>query len=78
MKEPPRVRRSRGFTLTELAVVFTIIALLLAVGERTCDVARRFGLSSGRIAQLRRELSETWWQFHGLDPNGQALEPAAA
>ena len=54
------------------------IAMLLALGERTCDVAQKFGLTSGRIAQLRRELSEAWWQFHGLDSNGRELEPMAA
>ena len=31
----PRVRRARGFTLTELAVVFTIISLLLAAAMYT-------------------------------------------
>ena len=32
------------------------IAKMLANGERTTDVARRFGLSDGRISQIRTEL----------------------
>jgi hypothetical protein len=61
-----------------LSVRDRAIALLLAVGERTCDVAQKFGLTSGRIAQLRRELSDAWWAFHGLDSDGRELEPMAA
>src|SRR5262245_54117027 len=35
----------------------------LAVGERTCDAARKYGLSSGRVSQLRREFREDWDRF---------------
>ena len=41
------------------------IAKLLAVGERTSAVARRFRLSCARISQLRNELRERWEQFQG-------------
>ncbi len=41
------------------------IASLLAVGESTCETARRFGLSAGRISQLRGELCESWVAFQG-------------
>ena len=40
------------------------IAETLSVGERTKDVARRFGISSGRVSQLRRELRDCWDRFH--------------
>ena len=41
------------------------IAKALAVGEGTRDVARRFGLSNGRISQLRRVLHQSWAAFQG-------------
>jgi DNA-directed RNA polymerase specialized sigma24 family protein len=41
------------------------IAKLLAVGERTSAVARRFRVSCARISQLRNELRESWEQFQG-------------
>ena len=39
------------------------IASLLAVGESTGETAKRFGLSSGRISQIRGELCESWDSF---------------
>jgi DNA-directed RNA polymerase specialized sigma24 family protein len=36
----------------------------LVNGDRTGEVARRFGLSPGRVSQLRRELAESWEHFH--------------
>ncbi len=41
------------------------IASLLAVGESTGETAKRFGLSPGRISQLRGELCESWEAFQG-------------
>ena len=41
------------------------IAATLAAGESTIGAARKFGLSPGRISQLRRELDEDWRAFHG-------------
>ena len=35
----------------------------LAAGERTGDVARKYGLSAGRVSQLRRAFCEDWAQF---------------
>jgi len=35
----------------------------LLVGEQTQDVSRRFGLSAGRVSQLRREFHEDWLAF---------------
>jgi hypothetical protein len=37
----------------------------LAVGERTGDVARKYGLSAGRVSQLRRAFCEDWTRFCG-------------
>ena len=39
-------------------------AEMLAVGERTTEVARRLEVSPGRIAQIRRELAESWIAAH--------------
>jgi hypothetical protein len=46
------------------------IAKLLARGEATGTVARKFGLSPGRISQLRAELQQSWLTMQG--------EPVAA
>jgi hypothetical protein len=37
----------------------------LMVGERTQDVAARYGLTQGRISQLRRDFLEDWSRFCG-------------
>jgi hypothetical protein len=41
------------------------VAEYLAIGETTSDAARQFGVSAARISQLRRELHDSWRQFHG-------------
>ena len=35
----------------------------MMVGERTLDVARKYGLTAARISQLRREFNADWKQF---------------
>jgi len=40
------------------------VAEHLAIGETTSDTARQFGLSAARISQIRRELHDSWRQFH--------------
>jgi hypothetical protein len=40
------------------------IAEALAVGHSTSEVARRFNISPGRVSQLRRELHDSWSEFH--------------
>ena len=40
------------------------IAMNLAMGETTSDVARQFKVSSARISQMREELKTSWEQFH--------------
>lgn len=44
------------------------IALRLAAGEATSDVALEFGVSPGRISQLRSELHTSWNEFHQQIP----------
>ena len=46
------------------------IARVLAGGETTLATARRFGLTAGRVSQLRRELQASWRELQG--------EPVAA
>jgi hypothetical protein len=41
------------------------IAKVLSRGELTSVVARMFGLSPGRVSQLRSELKRSWDQFQG-------------
>jgi hypothetical protein len=42
------------------------IIIALSAGHRTMDVARKFGVSEGRVAQLRREYQDSWEQFQGI------------
>jgi hypothetical protein len=44
----------------------------LMLGERTLDVARKHGLSPGRVSQLRREFLEGWRHFCGEGEDGRA------
>jgi len=44
------------------------IARFLAAGQRTSDAARKFGVSEGRISQLRGELKRGWEEFVGDAP----------
>jgi len=41
------------------------IAEALSDGSVTGEVAKRFGVSPGRISQKRREFLESWHEFHG-------------
>jgi hypothetical protein len=43
----------------------------LLQGERTMVVADRYGLTAGRISQLRRDFQEDWARFTGLDEHLQ-------
>lgn len=51
--------------LDRLAPRHRRIAQTLALGHSTGEVARQFGISAGRVSQLRRELYESWCDFHG-------------
>jgi hypothetical protein len=41
------------------------IAEALSDGETTGRTARTFGISSGRVSQIRAELRRRWFDFHG-------------
>ncbi len=61
-------RRRRGLTcawLRTLSKRNRQIARALAVGETTNAVAQQFGLSAGRISQLRNLFRAHWERFHG-------------
>jgi hypothetical protein len=53
------------------------IADALSDGSTTSEVARRFGISPGRISQKRREFLESWQKFHGesrdVNDGGQVM-----
>ncbi len=51
------------------------IATDLAIGCSTCEVARKYRLSAGRISQLRQELYRSWLRFQSAAVQPQ---PAAA
>jgi hypothetical protein len=40
----------------------------MLVGERTRDLAGRFGLTPGRVSQLRREFHDDWSAYRGERP----------
>jgi hypothetical protein len=44
------------------------IAKFLANGATTTDAAEKFGVSLGRISQIRKELKAAWHAFVGDDP----------
>jgi hypothetical protein len=48
------------------------IAQTLAKGEATGTVGQMFGLTAGRVSQLRQELAESWKVFQG-EPTSRAL-----
>jgi hypothetical protein len=48
----------------------------LMAGERTQEVADKHKLSSGRVAQLRREFHADWRRFHAEAPADGARVPA--
>jgi hypothetical protein len=48
----------------------------MAVGERTGELAKKYGFSQGRVSQKRREFHADWMKFCGELPDGQV--PAVA
>jgi hypothetical protein len=49
----------------------------MALNERTADLAQRFGLSPGRISQMRREFERGWRRFCGDDIPAGGPRPTA-
>jgi hypothetical protein len=50
--------------LATLSAVKRHVAELLARGHGTDEVALGTGVSAGRVSQLRRELADSWFDFH--------------
>lgn len=53
------------------------LAVKMMLGERTSHLSRKFGLSEGRVSQLRREFEDDWRQYHG-EPVAAKRETVAA
>lgn len=53
------------------------VAEELAIGHSTGDVAKRFGLTPGRISQMRRELHQSWEEFHQGSPEDRPISEDA-
>ena len=54
------------------------VAKLLVLGHRTLDAARKFNVTEARIAQLRRELADSWTAFRGENGSAGRVDPVAA
>jgi hypothetical protein len=63
--ETAAARLDLGDWLRKLSPRNRRIARALAVGEPTSVVARRFGLTAGRVSQLRSWFRAQWEQFQG-------------
>ncbi len=50
------------------------IAEALSEGRTTTETARRFGLTLGRVSQLRREFERSWLAFHGDEAEREQME----
>ena len=75
--ETARVRIDFADWLRSLPAKVRRIAKTLAIGERTDETARKFGVSSGRISQLRGELAASWRRFVGDEVPKEAALAAA-
>ena len=53
------------------------VARYLSLGHRNADAARKFGVSQGRISQLRRESATNWRKFIGEEPGDSAAAVCA-
>jgi hypothetical protein len=53
------------------------VATTLAAGETGRDTARTFGISAGRVTQIREKLRRNWQAFQG-EPSDEAGELAMA
>ena len=73
--ETARVRLDFADWLRSLPRRNRRIAEFLALSNRTSDAARKFGVSQGRVSQLRKELKTAWDEFTG---EGGSHVPTAA
>lgn len=63
-----RVRLDFAAFLRSLPTRLRRIAKFLSRGETTTAAAEKFGVSAGRISQLRKELRLAWQRFVGDEP----------
>ena len=75
--ETAAARLDTAAWLGSLSVRNRRIAKTLATGESTLATARKFGITAGRVSQLRRELEASWLEFHGEAAAGRELSAAA-
>lgn len=54
-----------------------LIAEALAVGHTPTELAKEYGLTAGRISQLRCQFYESWQRLHGEQPISQPTSTAA-
>lgn len=54
------------------------VAVALADGETTAEVARQLTITAGRVSQLRRKLESSWVSFHGEQPSNSEMPAWAA
>jgi hypothetical protein len=40
----------------------------LSRGERTSDLAQKYGITPGRVSRKRRQFHDAWQEFHGEQP----------
>jgi hypothetical protein len=68
LKKPASTSPSQALpTLESVGERNRRIAVDLSLGERTRDLADRYGTTQGRISQLRREFHDDWRRFTGAD-----------
>ena len=65
-------------TVLDLRPLLFLKPQFLAVGNRTGETARKFGLCEGRISQVRKELAESWRTFVGEEPDARTAGLATA
>ncbi len=63
--EQAAMRLDLSAWLATFAPARRALLCFLAAGERTQDAAEMFGLTWGRISQIRREALESWTAFQG-------------
>ena len=66
-----------GDWLSRLTDRNRLVATTLAAGETGRDTARMFGITAGRVAQIRAKLRRNWEAFQG-EPTDEAGELAMA
>ena len=50
----------------------------MAMSERTKELSRKYGVSQGRVSQLRRDYQDDWRRFCGEVPPREVLAECVA